>query len=144
MAEKILLRLKSPAALRENVVFLINHHMVTFEPDKKLLCRRLGRYGEKHCDQLLKLQRADFCSKGVKADTIYFDQLEDMFKEIREEQRCLTTRDLAINGNDLLQLGFEPGPQIGKVLTALLGCVQDEIITNTKEDLLEAAKGLKE
>ena len=144
MAEKILLRLKAPTALREQVVFLIQHHMIPFEPNKKLLRRRMGRYGEKNCSMLLQLQRADFCSKGVKTDTMYFDQIDDLIKEIRQEHSCLTTRDLAINGHDLIELGFEPGPQIGKVLTALLGCVQDEILTNTKEDLLEAAKGLKE
>ena len=44
----------------------------------------------------------------------------------------------------VLELGFPAGPQIGKALTALLECVQDEILTNTKEDLLAAAEKLKE
>ena len=143
-AEKILLRLKAPTAMRECVVFLVLHHMIPLEPNKKLLRRRLGRYGTKNCNLLLHLQRADFCSKGGNVDTMYFDQIEDILKEIEQENSCLTTRDLAINGNDLIDLGFEPGPIIGKVLTTLLGCVQDEILTNTKEELLEAAKGLKE
>lgn len=144
IAEKILFRLKAPTALRECVVFLIQHHMIPFEPNKKLLRRRLGRYGVKNCKLLLSLQRADFCSKGTQADAAYFDQIEDLLNEIEQEHSCLTTRDLAINGNDLIALGFAPGPLIGKVLTALLGCVQDEILTNAKEDLLEAAKKLKE
>lgn len=143
-AERILFRLKAPTALRECVVFLIQHHMIPFEPNKKLLRRRMGRYGVKNCSLLLQLQRADFCSKGTQADTAYFDQIEDLLKEIEQENSCLTTRDLAINGHDLIEIGFEPGPQIGKALATLLGCVQDEILTNTKEDLMEAAKKLKE
>ena len=143
-AEQILFRLKAPTAVRETVVSLIQNHMIPLEPDKKLLRRRLGRFGMKNCLLLLNLQRADFCSKGMQADMMYFDQIEDLIKEIQQEDSCLTTRDLAINGKDLIDAGFEPGPQIGKVLTTLLGCVQDEILSNTKEELLEAAKGLKE
>lgn len=143
-ADKILHRLKAPNALRECAVFLIQHHMIPFEPNKKLLRRRMGRYGVKNCELLLALQRADFCNKGTQSDSTYFDQIEDLMKEIEQEDDCLTTRNLAINGQDLLDMGFPAGPQIGKALTALLDCVQDEIISNTREDLLAAAEKLKE
>ena len=143
-AESILFRLKAPTALREQVVLLITHHMTAFEPNKKVLRRRITRFGMENCKLLLNLQRADDASKGTKADSTFFNEIEDLLKEIEKENTCLTTRDLAINGKDLLDLGFEPGPQVGKVLTALLECVQDEILTNTKEDLLPAAQRLKE
>lgn len=144
IAEQVMFRLKAPTALRECVVFLIQHHMIPFEPNKKLLRRRMGRYGVKNCTLLLALQRADFCSKGTQTDASYFDELELLLKQVEQEDSCLTTRDLAINGTDLIELGFTPGPQIGKALTTLLECVQDEILENTKEDLLSAAARLKE
>lgn len=143
-AEEILFRLKAPTALREQVALLIRHHMTAFEPSKKVLRRRITRFGMENCKLLLNLQRSDDASKGTPANNDFFNEIEDLLAEIEKENTCLTTRDLAINGKDLLDLGFTPGPQIGKALTALLECVQDEILTNTKEDLLPAAKRLKE
>lgn len=144
IADTVLTRLKAPTALRETVVFLIQHHMVPFQPDKKLLRRSLGRYGWKNCYLLLALQRADFCSKGTQSDPAYYDAIADLFAQIRQEDACLTTRDLAINGHDLLELGFAPGPKIGSVLTNLLEAVQDDRLPNQRQALLDAAQTYKD
>ena len=69
MANAILLRLKAPTALREDAKFLIEKHMTPLTPDKKLLRRRLSQYGENRLRMLLRLQKADFCAKGVTGDT---------------------------------------------------------------------------
>ena len=50
----------------------------------------------------------------------------------------MTVRDLAINGYDLINLGFE-GPEIGKSLNALLELVLDNPERNTREELLALA-----
>ena len=140
MANEILLRLKAPTALRNQVVFLIEHHMTRFEPDKKLLRKQLGKYGEDMALMLLDLQKADFTSKGVVDDNDPFPQVEALIAEIQNEDSCLTVRQLAVKGHDLLELGLEPGPHIGECMAFLLSLVQDEIVENTKEDLLPAAK----
>lgn len=51
--------------------------------------------------------------------------------------------DLDINGNDLIDVGFK-GKEIGKTLNTLLDMVFREIIQNDKEQLLCAAKSIKE
>lgn len=51
--------------------------------------------------------------------------------------------DLDINGNDLIDIGFK-GKEIGKTLNTLLDMVFREIIQNDKEQLLCAAKSIKE
>ena len=43
IADRILLRLKAPTALRKLVIFLIEQHMLPQTPDKKLLRRRLSQ-----------------------------------------------------------------------------------------------------
>ncbi len=48
--------------------------------------------------------------------------------------------DLALDGDDLRQNGFKPGPQIGQVLHALLDAVVDDPSINTREQLLTMAK----
>ena len=140
LAEELLIHLKAPTALRERVVFLIAHHMTPLEPDKRLLCRWLGKYGPEALDELLTLQEADFLGKGTGEESPQFPLLRSLFREVLSEDACLTIRDLAINGNDLQKLGFTPGPQMGQCLQFLLEQVQDERVANEKEALSIAAK----
>jgi hypothetical protein len=49
-------------------------------------------------------------------------------------------RDLAIDGNDLIELGFKPGPQLGRILSDLLDAVVEEPALNTRDELLRRAK----
>lgn len=144
MADAALLRLKAPTALRERVVTLIGQHMTPLEPDKKLLRRRLGKYGPQAVDELLALQRADFGSKGAGKDAgkAVFDQIAALLSELQQEAACLNVRDLAINGRDLLQTGFAPGPALGACLEQLLRQVQDEQLPNNREALLSAASAV--
>ena len=141
IADDVLRRLKAPTALREQVVFLVSHHMTPIEPDKRLLRRRLGRYGIETLQQLLVLQEADMGSKGTGATSCErFPILRKLIDEVLDEDACLGIRDLAVNGQDLMALGFAAGPALGKCLNHLLEQVQDEALPNEKAALLQAAK----
>ena len=139
MADNLLLQLKAPTALRERVVFLIQKHMTPLEPDKKILRRRLGQYGIEALQQLLALQKADCIGTGTHSGS-RFAKITTLIEEILQEQACLTVKDLAINGNDLQNIGFAPGKQMGACLSFLLEQVQEEILPNEKDALLTAAK----
>ena len=140
-ADTALWLLRAPTALRQQVVLLIEHHMTTIEADKKLLKRRIRQFGMDTLQQLLALQKADFCSKGVEEESeTDFAAIDALLEEIAREDACLTVKDLAINGNDLLALGIAAGPAIGECLEHLLDLVQDEQISNEKEPLHTAAK----
>ena len=144
LADDLLLQLKAPTALREQVVFLVRHHMDLLEPDKYLLRRKLGKYGEALLTDLLDLQQADFQSKGTKEETSLFRDIRLLISEILSEEACLTIKDLAVNGKDLCALGFAPGPQLGSCLAHLLELVQNDRLPNRKEALLAAAAHFKE
>ena len=146
MADAILLRLKAPSALRQQVTELIELHMTPLEPDKKLLRRRLGKLGQEQLLQLLQLQEADMGSKGTgkDEDMAQFAVLRDLVAQILSEDACLSIKDLAVNGWDLQQIGFAAGPNIGKCLHWLLGQVQDDVLPNEREALLHTAKDLLE
>lgn len=137
-ADTILRRLKAPTALRQQVTELIRLHMTPLEPAKKLLRRRLSKLGAERLELLLLLQEADqgHCS-GSTADSIA--QIRRLLAQILEEPLCLGLKDLAVNGSDLLRIGFVPGPSVGSCLNTLLRQVQDEQIPNEKEALLSAA-----
>ncbi len=139
IADRILLRLKAPTALRKQVVFLIEKHMLPLTPEKKPLRRRLSQYGEENLRQLLLLQKADFCGKGVWGAPPPFEEITAVLDEILAESACLQVSDLAINGHDLLALNIT-GPAIGKILNWLLSQVLDEKLPNERSALLKAAE----
>ncbi len=138
MADEILRQLKAPSSLREQVVLLIEKHMMPLSPDKRLLRRRLSHLGKSTVHQLIALQRADFCSKGVLGDDPQFDRAEALIEEILAENSCLHISDLEVDGFALMDAGFS-GRQIGQCLSYLLEQVLDEAIPNKKAALLEAA-----
>lgn len=140
MADAALLRLKAPTALRKQVVDLISRHMSPLEPDKHLLRRRLGKYGIQETWDLLALQKADYFATGTKEAPGPFPEIAQIIEEILEEAACFSIRDLTINGNDLIELGFAPGPKLGQCLEMLLRLVQEDAIPNEKEALLRKAK----
>ena len=146
MADGILRRLKAPTSLREQVVWLIDHHMSPLEPNKKQLRRQLGRWGEERLSRLLALQQADFGAKGTgkPGEARVFDEITGLLQQIREENSCLTVKDLAINGRDLIALGFAPGKNLGKCLDHLYNQVMEEVLPNERELLLAAANQYKE
>ena len=144
-ANDILLRLKAPNALREEAVLLIRMHMTKLEPDKRLMRRRLGKFGRELLEKILLLQEADLRGKGrpVEDEVRQFSVLRGLMDEIMAEDACLSLKDLAVSGSDLLEIGFKPGPEMGKCLNRLLTMVQDEEIPNEKAALLTAAQDMK-
>ncbi len=142
LADTALRRLKAPTALREEVVFLIAHHMDLWEANEKVLRRQMSKHGPENCKNLLALQRADYLSKGVPGDNAHldFDAVARILEKIASENACLRLSDLAIDGNDLLQLGFEAGPRLGQILNRLLEKVVDEELPNEKDALLAEAE----
>lgn len=142
LAEEVLRILRAPTALREQVVFLVEHHMTPLPLDRKLLRRCLGRYGVENTRLLLQLQKADDSSKGVPGDDDpeYFAAVEALLTQLLQEDTCLTVKDLAIDGKDLLAIGYTPGKQLGQALAKLLELVQQEELPNEKAALLAAAK----
>ncbi len=145
IADETLLQLKAPTALREQVVFLISHHMTKLEPDRKLLRRRLGKWGTDMTRMLLQLQQADMGGKGVlnPLDMEQFPLINKEIDRVLAEKACFSVKDLAINGNHLLELGFAPGKGIGACLQCLLEQVQQELIPNESDALLQAAAQYK-
>ncbi len=140
IADAVLQRLRAPNALREQVVFLVEQHMLFPELDKKLMRRRISKFGVENMKLLLLLQKADFCSKGNDEQNQYFEQLESLVDTLAAEDACLGIRDLAVNGNDLMELGLQPGPALGQTLEYLLEAVLDERVANEKDALITLIK----
>ncbi len=141
MADACLLRLKAPTALRERAVTLVDRHMLWFEIDKKVIRRWISRLGFALFEELLTLQTADSMATGTAGpeEIAHFEAIRRLAEEIRQEESCLTLKDLAINGNDLKALGLQ-GRAIGQTLNKLLASVLEEELPNEKEALIRRVK----
>ena len=114
--------------------------MTPLTPDKKILRRRLSTLGSENLCRLLELQEADWNGKGTEEirENGDFSEIRRILNEIEAEDCCLSLKDLAVKGQDLMALGLA-GPAIGKTLNRLLALVLDEQLPNEKEALLLAA-----
>ena len=64
------------------------------------------------------------------------DELKTILEAILENNEAYRIRDLAINGTDLLGMGIEAGPELGRILAETLEDVIAENIPNERESLL--------
>lgn len=143
MTDKIMRRLKFDNETRNNVVQLVHYHDATFEVGKKYIKRWLNKIGVDQFRRLLDVRRADI--KGQKSNydkekIEKIDNIERLLEEVLEENQCFTLKDLAVNGKDLIQIGFKSGKELGSVLNMLLNGVINDEFKNNKEDLLKIAE----
>lgn len=92
---------------------------------------------------LLKVQRADIMAQSEflqKEKLAVLHDIELGFAQICEEGQCMTVKELALDGRDLIQAGMKPGRELGEMLKWLLEQVVEQPEWNTKERLLELVK----
>jgi tRNA nucleotidyltransferase/poly(A) polymerase len=144
LADGALSRLRYPSELRRRVVRIVRAHMIDTGRADPLRARKLlARYGDGLLNELLDHKEADLRGKG---DPPRHDELEKLTRlratVERERRKPHRIRDLAVDGDDLIALGFVPGPAIGHTLRALLDAVVRTPELNTREQLLVRAKEL--
>lgn len=143
LTDAALQRLRYPTDLRQRVVRLVRAHMMDPGKADELRARRLlQRHGVALTFDLLDHKQADLAGKHGNGREL--ERLRG-FRKVVEGQRSSAhrLRDLAISGDDLLALGYTPGPQIGRVLRTLLDDVVRDPSLNERDILLARAQELK-
>ena len=143
LADEALQRLRYPTDLRTRVVRIVRAHMVDPGKADELRARRLlQRYGVALTFDLLDHKEADLAGKHENEQDV--ERLRSFRKVVeRERASAHRVRDLAIDGDDLLALGYARGPAIGRALHTMLDEVVHDPGLNTREHLLERAAELK-
>lgn len=144
---EILTRLKFSTEDREKIVHYVKNHFIRYEPgwSAPALRRWIRKVGLENIPNLCILARADIAGKGpiatVGLETSVVDELEARVATMQlTEVLPTSTKVLEVNGNDVMaHLGLTPGPQVGKVLAALLEFVTDNPEYNTRAQLLDLA-----
>ena len=138
VAKRVLCRLKSSNKTVDRVTALIREHDNRIPPTKHSVKRFIAKYDYDFYFDWLKVRRADTMAQSdyqrvEKLEEL--DKLEILGKIILEESCCLKITDLAINGHDIISLGYV-GSQIKSALIFALDGVIDEKVYNEHDALL--------
>jgi tRNA nucleotidyltransferase (CCA-adding enzyme) len=140
LAEQALARLRYPTRLRNYVVRLIRAHSFPERGiDERFARRFLREHGDELAFDLVAHKEADLRAKKVsQAEHDSVARLRVLLEQERSRPHRL--EDLAVDGSDLLELGYREGPELGRALDSLLDAVVDDPSLNTREQLLARAR----
>ncbi|MFL5938078.1 MAG: CCA tRNA nucleotidyltransferase [Gaiellaceae bacterium] len=141
IADRVLERLRYPTRVRRYVVDLIAAHAFFTDDVGELFARRfLREHGEQLARDLVAHKEADLrAKKNVDANEIARTlRLRELIG--REASQPHLLRDLAVDGTDLIELGYGEGPVLGATLDELLDLVVDDPSRNERNWLLSRAK----
>lgn len=150
IAEKILTHLRFSNAEKDEILTLIKYHDIPFMCEdmktvsEKRVKRIVSKFGKDLSLKLLEVRRCDNLAQNPEyfLGEAFYSDCERLIEEIVSKGDCLTLKDLAVNGNDLLNLGFS-GKKIGEILNLLLENVLEGVLKNNKKELIAFAETLK-
>lgn len=140
MTKKILRRLKFDNDTIRQVVALVKAHDDRPPLNGRSIRRAIYRNGIDQYPALFAVKRADILAQGMfrqQEKLLYVDQYERIYLRIREKQQCLSLKELAVTGSDLIAEGMKPGKEIGQVLNRMLQDVLENPGLNEKQILLQ-------
>ena len=145
MARVVLERLKFGRETIETVCTLILYHNADIQPTGKSVRKWLNRVGEENFKFLLEIRMADADAQAIVdfEETVdLVDNIYAVLAEVLASKQAFTLKDLAINGNDLLEMGVLPSRVMGEILNTLLQAVIENPDLNDKDNLKTLANSL--
>ena len=139
MAEEMLRRLKCSNDLRCAIVRLVEWHDKVFPRTEKSVRRALMHLGEEDLRRLIALKRADNLAQAPEfhGTQAAIDTFETILEEVLRSNVCFSRKDLAVNGKDITDIGYQ-GKMVGEIIEYLLEQVVDGELPNNREALLAA------
>lgn len=147
MAKSIMRRLKFDNDTIHTVYRLVLYHdyINDMDPDLRLVRRTINKIGEDIFPLLFQVKRADILAQSDYRRKEKLERLkkwEELYDQVLEKKQCVSLKDLAVTGHDLIAVGIKPGKGLGDILQNLLEMVLDDPECNTKEKLLAEAEKL--
>ncbi len=139
MTKKIMRRLKFDTDTIVRVSRLVRSHDRNIEPDERGVRRAMAAVGADLFPALFDIKEAD-----MRAQSDYrreekeerLARLRALYEEVTDRRECVSLKELAVTGHDLIEAGVRPGPEMGRILNGFLELVVEEPSRNTKEYLL--------
>ena len=139
IARATLRRLRYPERLLRRVVAIVREHPYRDE-DRPKTAQEARRFLLAHGDELaFDLVAHRFADRRAKhRDVSGLEATQALLEQELSAPHRLS--DLAVDGDDLIAIGFRPGPDLGRALQELLELVVDDPTMNERDRLLEHAK----
>lgn len=150
LAEVVLTDLCAPKDIKERIVRLCKEHqrflhIAQGKPTDKAF-RKIVRDVGDDWENLVDISEADGYGKKYKWNGTevkeFFDMCRERIHKVLNEQQGETTPKRPLNGKDLIQIGFQPGPKMGELFRLL----DEELLENpamTKEEAIIFIQGQK-
>ena len=100
----------------------------------------MNKIGEDIFPAYMEVRRADVLAQSEyqRVEKLRnLDEVEQTYAEIIKKGQCVSLKELAVTGRDLIQVGMKPGKEIGEKLNELLEMVIEVPELNKKEILLK-------
>lgn len=139
IAKKVLKRFKVSNEVYDKVITLIRYHQGVENVDDIRVKRWLAKIGADYTKALFKVRISDLYAHNPGKIGYELKKLNELLIELDEivaAGEAFKISDLAVNGNDLIALGYK-GKEIGEKLNEILMLVVDDRLNNTKEDIVD-------
>ena len=139
LAKTILQRLKYDNATIRKVTTLVKYHDTQIRLTEPSVRKAVVMTGADLFPLLLEVKQADFLAQSTfqrEEKQEKFDTLRAIYERVLERGDCLSLRELAVNGSDLIETGVKPGREVGNILARMFEEVLNVPEHNNKEYLL--------
>lgn len=146
MAVKILRRLKLDNDTIKKVKTLVYYHDERKPATPIHMRRMMNEIGVEMLPSLFAVKYADVMAQSdYRKDEklAYIESLRAEYQGCLDRGECVSLKNLAVNGADLLEIGVSQGKQVGEMLKYLLEIVLEQPEKNTREELLQVAQKQK-
>lgn len=143
IAKTVMKRLKFDNDTIRKVTKLVAYHDYRMEPTGANVRRAMHEIGVELFPYYLAVRLAD-----TKAQSSYerrgklenIIQIRELYRNALRNKECVTLKDLAVTGTDLINLGIAPGKKLGTLLNKLLDMVIKDPAWNQKGKLCDYVK----
>lgn len=143
IAKTVMKRLKFDNDTIRKVTKLVAYHDYRMEPTGANVRRAMHEIGVELFPYYLAVRLAD-----TKAQSSYerrgklenIIQIRELYRNALRNKECVTLKDLAVTGTDLINLGIAPGKKLGTLLNELLDMVIEDPAWNQKGKLCDYVK----
>lgn len=142
ISKEVMKRLKFDNDTIRKVSKLVLYHDYRMPPEKKQVRYAVNRIGKELFPYYLEIRMADTMAQSLyhREEKIQdIKGISECFRDILENGECVSLKDLAVTGKDLIRAGISPGPQMGEILNRLLEEVLEDPEKNIREYLVKKA-----
>lgn len=141
MTGKILRRLRFDNDTIRRVSALVRAHDDRPCPlTERNVRRAMIRNGAEAYPDLFCVKRADILAQSdyrKEEKLAYLEEYQNVYEQICRKKQCISLKELAVSGKDLIAAGMKPGKELGVVLKLMLEDVVEEPARNEKTVLLK-------